>query len=59
MPRRPFYNVGINRNPKLIQSYEVVVRINKILLGPGLNRVGRGGTYNVYCRGLNQLYNRV
>lgn len=60
LPVRPIYNVGINRNPQLIQPYGgAVVRTNNVPLGTGLDRLGRGGSYDVYGRGLNPLYNRV
>ena len=60
LPVRPVYNVGINRNPQLIQPYAgVAIRNNNVPLGAGLDRLGRGGSYDVYGRGLNPLYNRV
>ena len=60
LPVRPIYNVGMNRNPQLIQPYAATgIRANNVPIGTGLDRLGRGGSYDVYGRGLNPLYNRV
>lgn len=72
LPPKPIYNVDINKNKFHNNGYEkddfVVRRIgvnevqkNNINKGNGnkLDRLGRGGSYDVYGRGITPLLNKV
>ena len=70
LPIRPSYNV-YNPNARLLNygygntGFGVSrigangLRFNNVNVGTGLDRLGRGGSYDVYGRGVNPLYNRV
>ena len=58
LPIRPSYNVGINRNPPFYNhglNNNGFVRYNN----PGLDRLGRGGSYDVYGRGITPMLNNA
>ena len=60
LPIRPSYNVGINRNPQIFNygyNNTGFSRLNNV--NTGLDRLGRGGSYDVYGRGITPLLNRA
>lgn len=70
IPIRPSYNVDNTNNSHLpIHGYNNTgfgysrlgngLRANNIALGTGLDRLGRGGSYDVYSRGINPLLNKT
>ena len=70
LPIRPSYNVGIINNPRAhnygysntgfgVNKVGNALRPNNITLGTGLDRLGRGGSYDVYGRGINPILNKA
>ena len=61
LPVRPIYNVGIYNTPKLLNYQNVgVSKINNNAnVGAGLDRLGRGGSYDVYGRGITPLLDKT
>ena len=63
LPVRPSYNVGVYNTPKLLNYQNVGVnKINNnvnVNAGAGLDRLGRGGSYDVYGRGITPLLNKA
>jgi len=63
LPVRPSYNVGIYNTPKLLNYQNVnAVKINNnanVNAGAGLDRLSRGGSYDVYGRGITPLLNKA
>ena len=63
LPVRPIYNVGIYNTPKLLNYQNVgVSKLNNnanVNVGTGLDRLGRGGSYDVYGRGITPLLNKT
>lgn len=70
LPVRPSYNV-INTNNSRLLNYGYTnptiglsklgnnLRTNNVPLGTGLDRLAKGGSYDVYSRGINPLYNQA
>ena len=63
LPVRPIYNVGVYNTPKLLNFQNVdASKINNnvnVNAGAGLDRLGRGGSYDVYGRGITPLLNKT
>lgn len=70
IPVRPSYNVDNTNNSHLLNlgynntgfGYSRLgngLRANNITSGTGLDRLGRGGSYDVYSRGINPLLNKT
>lgn len=63
LPVRPIYNVGVYNTPKLLNYQNVgVSKVNNnanVNVGTGLDRLGRGGSYDVYGRGITPLLNKT
>ena len=63
LPARPIYNVGVYNTPKLLNYQNTgISRLNNNAnanVGPGLDRLGRGGSYDVYGRGITPLLDKT
>jgi len=63
LPVGPSYNVGVYNTPKLLNYQNAGVnKINNnvnVNAGAGLDRLGRGGSYDVYGRGITPLLNKA